>query len=633
MAKINNSGDVSYTIAAQDVTDSAVNSAVSGMERLRNTSERMAARMKAHWKELQQHWIGVTAAIYASYKTVQAGWDLAEENARFEQSKAAFRSMAASMGQDADRLYRKLKETSAGLIDEKTLTEAANRAMSLGIPIEKIAELMEIARAKARDMGTDTTKAFNDIVTGIGRASPLILDNLGITIKIGDANERMARTLNKTASALTEDEKKLAVLNATIEAGREALGRYDMTVLTNYERMQQLKATLEDTKLLLGQGVTRAALAAAGAFQWLASGALTVVSGFLKLMEIVKRSNALFTMDSGKKAAILAEAEAYRVAYEAAQNGAVDLAGKASEKIKAAFASVNDLTTATAKNIGAASTRAMVTDAGSAGGNDDTAKALAEELAMRQQFYADLNEAANIYNRGVQDAAEEERQRNAETLQQEYERRVQFFQDVNEAHRIARQIDEAIETESLELRLQRQQQAASAETAIRSQVANNAVSLLMMLGTKNKEFALAGIAIATALEMIRAYQAAVTASTLAFASQLIPGDPTSLARAAAAAAATMSWGMVNVGLIAATGAMRAADAMSNSTSAAAATAGYNPATPVETIANQSPAGADTKKVEVTINFVGGGYLIGTDPNGFARELAPYINKAIEDGVH
>ena len=37
-------------------------------------------------------------------------------------------------------------------------------------------------QVRGRAMGLSTTQAFGDIVTGIGRMSPLILDNLGICL-------------------------------------------------------------------------------------------------------------------------------------------------------------------------------------------------------------------------------------------------------------------------------------------------------------------------------------------------------------------------------------------------------------------------------------------------------------------
>jgi hypothetical protein len=67
-------------------------------------------------------------------------------------------------------------------------------------------------------MGISATQAFNDIVTGLGRMSPLILDNLGITVDLEATMKRYAETLGKTSDALTDTERKQALVNAVIES-------------------------------------------------------------------------------------------------------------------------------------------------------------------------------------------------------------------------------------------------------------------------------------------------------------------------------------------------------------------------------------------------------------------------------
>lgn len=67
-------------------------------------------------------------------------------------------------------------------------------------------------------MGISTTQAFNDIVTGLGRMSPLILDNLGITVDLEATTAKYAATLGKSADALTDAERKQALVNAVMES-------------------------------------------------------------------------------------------------------------------------------------------------------------------------------------------------------------------------------------------------------------------------------------------------------------------------------------------------------------------------------------------------------------------------------
>ncbi|SHJ24096.1 Prophage tail length tape measure protein [Malonomonas rubra DSM 5091] len=94
----------------------------------------------------------------------------------------------------------------------------------------------------------------------------------------------------------------------------------------------------------------------------------------------------------------------------------------------------------------------------------------------------------------------------------------------------------------------------------------NAVTFLDMLGQKNKAAAIAGIALQKGIALATTYTSTASGAQLAYASQLIPGDPTSIARAQAAHASTWAMGKVNMALIAATGLFQAAQVASGDSS-------------------------------------------------------------------
>jgi methyl-accepting chemotaxis protein len=79
-------------------------------------------------------------------------------------------------------------------------------------------QLLEIAKAsnKLNPALGDTAFLYDSIATGIKRASPLILDNLGIVVKVGEANEKYAESLGKSVEELSAEEKQIALLNATL---------------------------------------------------------------------------------------------------------------------------------------------------------------------------------------------------------------------------------------------------------------------------------------------------------------------------------------------------------------------------------------------------------------------------------
>ena len=100
--------------------------------------------------------------------------------------------------------------------------------------------------------------------------------------------------------------------------------------------------------------------------------------------------------------------------------------------------------------------------------------------------------------------------------------------------------------------------AGKAKIALESSVAKNAISLTKMVLGDSKAAALAGIIIQKGMALSANAVATASAATLAYASQLVPGDPTSIARATAAAAQATTLGSINAGLIVATGIGQAA---------------------------------------------------------------------------
>lgn len=167
----------------------------------------------------------------------------------------SFERMTADVGMSGDNLIASLKAASANTVSNNDLMLASNKAMSLGVgkDLEGMTKLMEVARLKGRDMGITTTQAFDDIVTGIGRGSPLILDNLGITVKIGEANENYAKSIGKTVAELTAAEKQQALLNAVMVSAEEDLKSAGELQETNAEKMERFKASVENLQVAIGE--------------------------------------------------------------------------------------------------------------------------------------------------------------------------------------------------------------------------------------------------------------------------------------------------------------------------------------------------------------------------------------------
>ena len=146
----------------------------------------------------------------------------------------------------------KLRESSRGYISDVVLMTQTNIGLAgtqgqlrkeFG---EAFPRLLEIAGALARKTGGDQQFYFESLVGGIKRSSPLIIDNTGLVLKTGEANETYAESIGKTVEELSGQEKQIALINAVLAAGEQALDGYGDAVETNREKLSGFGATLSN---------------------------------------------------------------------------------------------------------------------------------------------------------------------------------------------------------------------------------------------------------------------------------------------------------------------------------------------------------------------------------------------------
>lgn len=158
---------------------------------------------------------------------------LGEQATRTEDS---FRRLMGQAQVSGDEMLDALRRAAGGAVADTQLMLNANRAFGLGVAdsIEEMTALMEVARVRGQDMGLTLDEAFSKLVTGLGRASELILDDLAITFDAEQVYSDYAATLGKTASNLSEVEKKQALVNIVL---KEAAETDFETMVSNWERL------------------------------------------------------------------------------------------------------------------------------------------------------------------------------------------------------------------------------------------------------------------------------------------------------------------------------------------------------------------------------------------------------------
>lgn len=198
-------------------------------------------------KTLKTVWATATAIAWSVALLWKSFIDSALENEPLQRS---FERLSESAWIASDEMLEAMRKASKWTVSDTKLMASANTALSLNVvkSADDMATLMEIARVKWQAMWRSMEEALDDIVRWLWRSSPMILDNLWIVINQAEAQEEYAKSIWKTASELTEAEKKQALVNAVVKQWKkELLETWDLQ-LTMAERLQIVNAQRENMK-------------------------------------------------------------------------------------------------------------------------------------------------------------------------------------------------------------------------------------------------------------------------------------------------------------------------------------------------------------------------------------------------
>ena len=185
------------------------------------------------------------ASAIGALAVAQKGIELTKLAADAVNVERAFRNLS----KEPDRMLKAMKKAVGGTIEEFELMKQFNQAALLGLPLERFDEMISIARGAALATGQSMDFMLNSIVTGIGRQSKLMIDNLGILVSIGDANEVYAKQLGKQASALTDLEQKTAFANAVLDAGAKNIEKMGGEAEGAFDGVNKLTSIIKDSTI------------------------------------------------------------------------------------------------------------------------------------------------------------------------------------------------------------------------------------------------------------------------------------------------------------------------------------------------------------------------------------------------
>lgn len=179
-------------------------------------------------------------------EAVSAALELSKLAGQAEGVRNAFNQLQGSA-----QVMMQLKAATQNTVSELDLMKAAVQANNFSIPIQQLGALFEFAHQRAVATGQSVEYLTRSIVTGIGRKSPLILDNLGISAI--DLKEKLKGV--GTEAATVAD-----VAKAVGEIAEESLRKAGKAAENAATQSEQLSASWENLKVSLGDLVNEAGL-------------------------------------------------------------------------------------------------------------------------------------------------------------------------------------------------------------------------------------------------------------------------------------------------------------------------------------------------------------------------------------
>ena len=160
-------------------------------------------------------WFLNSAVVNYSIKAIEsvAVWfkNVAAEG--IEAAQAADGVTRAFRQLDDGHILDNLRKATKGTVTDIDLMKAAVQAKDFRIPLEDLGKYLQFAQLKAQQTGQSVEYMTNSIVTGLGRKSVMILDNLGISAS--DVNEQIKQGAEFTQAVANIVDKQLAAAGDT----------------------------------------------------------------------------------------------------------------------------------------------------------------------------------------------------------------------------------------------------------------------------------------------------------------------------------------------------------------------------------------------------------------------------------
>ena len=188
----------------------------------------------------QAQGLGGLVRLYATYAAnlfaVTAAFTALSQAMNTTNMVRGLDQLGAASGVSLGNLAKQFEEASGGAISLRESMEATAKAVSSGLTQAQFLKLGEVAKQASQALGVGMSDAVSRLTRGITKLEPELLDELGIFTKVGKATEDYAKSIGKSATSLTDFERRQAFANAVLDEGAKKFG--EISIPTNpYDKL------------------------------------------------------------------------------------------------------------------------------------------------------------------------------------------------------------------------------------------------------------------------------------------------------------------------------------------------------------------------------------------------------------
>jgi hypothetical protein len=194
---------------------------------------------------------GALAAAYIGMNTASRAFDVVIKDsissaAKFEATMTSLRSVVSATGRDMNLVYSEMQTQLGGLASRASVAEGYLKGMTTTLTVEQMTGLTESIKNASLAMGEDFNVQLPLIIKALKQLNPAILDNIGVTVRLDQVNQRIKNGYYGLATEINEATQQHAIYTEIIKQTAQFQGQEAAYLSTAAGQWAALKVQWQD---------------------------------------------------------------------------------------------------------------------------------------------------------------------------------------------------------------------------------------------------------------------------------------------------------------------------------------------------------------------------------------------------